>query len=81
MHSDTATHAVLYRLDRPIRVAPLTDAAAMIDMRTAAGLSIGVYRVEHVDAKAAQTAEDAVAGLRAAHAVMASPAWQAAIRA
>lgn len=81
MHSDTATHAVLYRLGRPIRVAPLADSQAMSDFRVAEMLTIGIYSITRVDAKGAQAAEDAVEGLRAAVQVMASPAWRAAIAA
>lgn len=76
MHN--ATHAVLYRSGRPIRVAHLTDWRAIADMRSAASLSIGIYTVAEADARAAQDAEDAVAGLRSACAVMASPAWRTA---
>ena len=73
MHSPaTATHAVLLRAGRPHRVAPLTDWRAMADFRAAASLSIGLYSVEHVDAAAAQTAEDTIAGARADYALIAS---------
>ena len=76
-----ATHAVLYRSGRPIRVAAVTDWQALADMRSAASMSIGIYIVAEVDARTARDAEDAIAGARSARAVMASPAWQAALAA
>ena len=81
MQNATATHAVLTRLGRPHRVALVTDAQAMSDFRAAAMLTIGIYEIRYVDATAAMRAEDIIAGTRSALAVMASPAWQAAIAA
>lgn len=73
MHTDaTATHAILLRAGRPARVAALTDWQALADMSAAAMLSNGLYSVVYVDACEAQTAEDIIAGTRAALAVMAS---------
>lgn len=71
-----ATHAVLYRSGRPIRVAAVTDWQALADMRSAASMSIGIYTVAEVSARAARDAEDAIAGVRSAYAVLASPVWQ-----
>jgi len=81
MNTATATHAVLLRAGRPARVAPVTDWQALADMRAAASLSIGIYSIRYVDAAEAERAEDIIAGTRAALAVIASPAWQAAIAA
>ncbi len=81
MHNANATHAVLYRSGRPHRVAPLSDWQALADMRSAASMSIGIYSLAEVDARTARDAEDAIAGARSARAVMASPAWQAALAA
>lgn len=76
MHTDAAaTHAVLLRSGRPVRVSALTDWQALADMRSAASLSIGIYSVEHVTASAVQDAEDIIAGTRAALVVVAS--WPA----
>ena len=73
MHTDaTATHAVLLRAGRPARVAALTDWKSLADMRSAAAMSIGIYTVAEVDARAAHAAEDIIAGTRAALAVIAS---------
>jgi len=81
MHNANATHAVLYRSGRPTRVAPLSDWQALADMRSAASMSIGIYTVAEVDARTARDAEDAIAGVRSAYAVLASPVWQAALAA
>jgi hypothetical protein len=67
----TATHAILLRFDTPIRVCRLGDAAALLDMRVAASLSIGIYTVAEVDPAAAERAEDRIAGRRAAAQTMA----------
>lgn len=75
MHNANATHAILYRSGRPVCVAALTDWQALADMRSAASMSIGIYTVAEVDARAARDAEDAIAGARSARAVMAS--WPA----
>lgn len=72
MHNATATHAILLRAGRPHRVASLTDWKSLADMSAAAMLSNGLYSVVYVDACEAQTAEDIIAGTRAALAVMAS---------
>lgn len=72
-----ATHAVLSRLGRPIRVAPLADWRALADMRSAASMSVGIYSVAEVSAEEATRAECQVEGLRAAVKVMAE--WRAAV--
>ena len=79
MHNANATHAVLYRSGRPHRVAALSDWQALADMRSAVSMSIGIYTLATVDARVAQDAEDIIAGARSAYAIIASPAWQAAI--
>ena len=81
MHNATATHAVLTRLGRPHRIAPVTDAQAMSDFRAAEMLAIGAYSIHYVEGDDVTRAEDIIAGTRAAIAVIASPAWQAAIAA
>ena len=68
----TATHAVLTRLGRPHRIAPVTDAQAMSDFRAAAMLAIGIYGIRYVEGAEVTRAEDIIAGTRAALAVMAS---------
>ena len=78
MHNATATHAVLTRLGRPHRIAPVTDAQAMSDFRAAAMLTIGIYSIREVGPEEARKAEDVVAGMRAAMQTMATPEWRAA---
>ena len=79
MHSTaTATHAVLTRLGRPHRIAPVTDAQAMSDFRAAEMLAIGIYSIREVGPEEARKAEDVVAGMRAAMQTMATPEWRAA---
>lgn len=75
---NTATHAVLSRLGKPHRVAPLSDWQALADMRSAASLSIGAYTLAMVGRQEAQADEDRIAGQRAAAQTMASPVWRAA---
>ena len=76
MHSTaTATHAVLTRLGRPHRIAPVTDAQTMSDFRAAEMLAIGIYGIRYVEGAEVTRAEDIIAGTRAALAVMAS--WPA----
>lgn len=82
MHTDAAaTHAILLRAGRPNRVASLTDWRALSDMHAAAMLSIGLYSIAEVDARAAKDAEDIIAGTRSALIIIASPAWRAALAA
>lgn len=62
----SATHAALYLSGRPIRVAAVTDASAMSDMRSAVSMPIGCYSLRFLSGRDAEHAEDQVAGLRSA---------------
>ena len=72
----TATHAVMLRLGAPHRVAPLTDAQAMLDFRVAASLPIGIYSLREVDSAEAARLECVVAGMMDAYKTMAGPEWR-----
>ncbi len=79
--STAPTHAVLFRLGTPIRVAALSDWRAMADIRAAAALAIGCYTVAAVGQREAERAEDLISGHKSAAIVMAGEVWTSAIAA